>query len=445
MRTGVRTAKIESTHDSSGNFDSDSSRFLRIERMIAMGELVGNVVHELSNPLTSIIGNAQRLLARQTNSENTAAAKQILFEAERTIAILSPLLSNVREPEFELKSLSLNQVVLQALESKRERFSSAGIRLRMELDPSLPLIRGDAGRLRQVILNLLRNARQSMEGTETAGEITVRTKQAPPGSVALEIEDSGPGIPLQNLPRLFQPFFTTKPPGEGTGLGLAIASSIMREHNGEIRASNSSSGGAVFKLILPALRETSANLQGNESRSPGEEARRADPKINDVVPGGETFSATNLRAMRVLVVEDEPTVAGLIGEVLGEEGAAADLALNGCAALEKANHSPYDLVICDIKLPDLDGREIFRQLTAAGRVTPDKFLFVTDDIVTPGTRKFLEENRLEYLPKPFRLEELIQKISNVWHSRKPALQSHQDSTPRSLPNKSLKAKAAKKR
>jgi DNA-binding response OmpR family regulator len=147
---------------------------------------------------------------------------------------------------------------------------------------------------------------------------------------------------------------------------------------------------------------------------------------------------------RVLVVEDEPTVAKLIGEVLEEAGMHVEVAISARKALERARSEVYDLVICDIKMPDLDGREMYRMLTEEGRATREQLLFVTGDIVTPSTREFLQANRLAFVAKPFRLEELMERIRQMLELESSGVSSRGEQ-PQKLAIKSAAKRSSAKR
>jgi CheY-like chemotaxis protein len=229
----------------------------------------------------------------------------------------------------------------------------------------------------------------------------------------LEVEDDGPGVPQAILARIFDPFFTTKPAGVGTGLGLAIVLSVVREHGGRVQVLNPPGGGAVFQIELPAsprrMQQVAAgSWQEKEKNLLPETARRT-----EIEKQPSTVAARNGTGTRVLVVEDEPTVARLIADVLEDEGFRVDVMLDGREALDRAAREPYDLVICDMKMPGLDGQHFYESLRRAGNPLRERFLFVTGDIVASQTREFLERNQLPHVAKPFRVEELTEKVHRV--------------------------------
>ncbi len=388
------------------------TKLLQTEKLAALGQMVSGVAHELSNPLTSIQGYAHRLLARQDLPGRTEEVRQIYQEAERASAILRQLLLNARETLPERRLVSLNQIVQRALDLQRFSLAAEKIRMEIDLDSALPFVLGDPGHLQQVLMNLVGNARQAIEHHGQGGTIRLRTKRIGERRVLLEVADNGPGIPQAILARIFDPFFTTKPAGVGTGLGLAIVLSVVREHGGQVHVLSPPQGGAVFQIELPAAAETPRD-EALGSPLPGwnnflPEAVEDAGRENRPAPAVETGKGAH-----VLVVEDEPTVARLIADVLEDEGMHVEVLLDGREALDCAARQTFDLVICDMKMPGLDGQHFYKSLESSGNPLRERFLFVTGDIIAAQTREFLERNHLPHVAKPFRVEELTEKVHDV--------------------------------
>lgn len=388
------------------------SRLLQTEKLAALGQMLSSIAHELSNPLTSVLGYAQRLLVRQDAAARSEEARQIYQEAERASTILRQLLLNARETLPERRAISLNQIVMRVMELKRFSLAAEKIHVEMDLDSGLPPVHGDSGQLQQVLMNLIGNAQHALEQLDQGGTIRLRTRGIGQRRVLLEVEDNGPGIPQAIQARIFDPFFTTKPAGVGTGLGLSIVLSVVREHGGQVHVISPPQGGAKFQIELPAASE----------RQRAETSTLAAPEKRSARPDALPFAASSDRPSapfesreipRVLVVEDEPTVARLIADVLEEEGMHADVLLDGREALDRAARESYDLVICDMKMPGLDGQHFLRTLQRTGNPLRDRFLFVTGDVIAAQTREFLERNRLPHVAKPFRVEELTEKVREV--------------------------------
>jgi CheY-like chemotaxis protein len=218
----------------------------------------------------------------------------------------------------------------------------------LDLDPVLPFIHGDPGQLQQVLMNLIGNSRHAIEGQGKGGTIRVKTRRIAEKRVLLEVSDDGPGIPQAIQARIFDPFFTTKPAGVGTGLGLAIVLSIVREHGGKLHLTSGLGQSIVFSIEFPAV-EIPWPAIGDTS------ARRArfqglpSPESLETVHAGATLAAW--AGTRVLVLEDEPTVARLIADVLEDEGLLVDILLDAREALDRADRVSYALAICDMSIP----------------------------------------------------------------------------------------------
>ena len=394
------------------------------EKLAALGELVSGVAHELSNPLTSIVGYAQRLLVRHDDLQHREEIRRIFIEAERASAILRQMLLTARETSRDGSRISLNDVVQRTVELQRLVFAAHKIAIELDLDRNAPPVLGDAGQLQQVLTNLLANARQALEHQESGGVIRVRTAatEAPSG-VRLEVSDNGPGIPSHLVPRIFDPFFTTKPAGAGTGLGLSIVTAIVREHRGQVRVYNSPGGGATFTIDLPAAdtrREAEIEGSGFSTAELPKRTVRARSSLRARTP-----APSRNRVPTVLVVEDEPTVAQLIADVLRDEGFRVDSVLNGRDARRRVAVEEFDLVICDMKMPDFDGAQFYQALVRAKNPLHHRFLFVTGDVLAARTREFLERSRIPYVAKPFRVEELTEKVSQVLGEESGSLEPHE--------------------
>ncbi|HYL62038.1 MAG TPA: ATP-binding protein [Candidatus Methylomirabilis sp.] len=415
---GRRLGRLEIYRDLSAH-RVFQARLLQTEKLAALGQLVTGVAHELSSPLTSILGYSQRLLVRKDLAGRTQEARQIYQEAERASAMLRQLLLTARESRPECKKVSLNQIVLRAMEL--QRFASAAEKtcIELDLDPTLPFVLGDAGQLQQVLMNLIGNARQAIVQEGRGGTIQLRTARSGERRVVLEVADDGPGIPPTVLPRIFDPFFTTKPPDVGTGLGLSIVLSVVREHGGQVNVSSPPGSGARFSIELPVAAEA--------SNEPSRRVASANHQTSKAATGAGSHagslhalpSRAKHREARVLVLEDEPTVARLIADVLEDEGLHVDVLLDAREALEHAAREPYDLFICDMKMPGLDGQHFFQSLANTHSPLQDRFLFVTGDIIASQTQEFLERHQVSHLAKPFRVEELTEKVFSLLESHLP--------------------------
>jgi signal transduction histidine kinase/ActR/RegA family two-component response regulator len=395
------------------------SRLLQTDKLAELGQMVTGIAHELSNPLTSILGYAQRLLLRRDPMGDSHEARQIFQEAERATAILRQLLLSARESRPERRSVALNQIVSRTLELQRFSLAADNVHVQLDLEPVLPFVQGDAGQLQQVLMNLIGNARQAIEEQGKGGTIRVKTKRIAERRVLLEVSDDGPGIPQAIQARIFDPFFTTKPAGVGTGLGLAIVLGIVREHGGQLHLTSKVGRGTIFSIELPAIAAVEIPLPAS-SGAPGLRPRLdtlSAPDLHETAPAGSVLAAW--AGNRVLVLEDEPTVARLIADVLEDEGLRVDVLLDPREALDRTGREEYALAICDMKMPELDGEQFYQALAREKNPLRERFLFVTGDVLAAHTRDFLERNHLPHVAKPFRVEELTEKIRGVLEATSP--------------------------
>jgi signal transduction histidine kinase/ActR/RegA family two-component response regulator len=395
------------------------SKLMQTEKLAELGQMVTGIAHELSNPLTSILGYAQRLLLHRDAAGDSYEARQILQEAERASAILRQLLLSARDSRPERRRVALNQVISRTLELQHFNATSKAVHVQLDLDPVLPFVQGDAGQLQQVLMNLLANARHAIEEQGKGGTIRVRTARLAEKRVLLEVSDDGPGIPQAIRARIFDPFFTTKPAGVGTGLGLGIVLDIVREHGGKLHLTSGLGQGTTFSIELPAATATDMPLPATGGNRPAHSRipPLAAPEPLETVHAGVTLGPW--AGTRVLVLEDEPTVARLIADVLQDEGLRVDVLLDAHEALHRAAHRQYALAICDMKMPELDGEHFYQALVRAKNPLRDRFLFVTGDVLAAHTRNFLQRNNLPHVAKPFRVEELTEKIRTLLEATSP--------------------------
>jgi PAS domain S-box-containing protein len=224
-------------------------QIVQSERLAAMGAMIGGVAHELNNPLTSILGVSDLL---QDSQSTDAARKQITIlqqQARRAAEIVQNLTFFSRPPAPGKRTVNLAEIVERTLNLHAYALRKSNITVDFLRESALPPAEGDPHQLMQVFLNLILNAEQAIREIRDRGTLRIRLGNTP-DSVWATFQDDGPGIPVEILPSIFDPFYTTKRPGRGTGLGLSICKAVMREHNGSIEAANAPGGGAVFTVTL---------------------------------------------------------------------------------------------------------------------------------------------------------------------------------------------------
>jgi two-component system NtrC family sensor kinase len=220
------------------------------DRLASVGHLSSGLAHEINNPLTSVITFSSLLLQRELPDDVREDIKMINDEAQRAARLVTNLLAFVRKQPQEKQPVNINEGIRKALELRAYEQKANNIGVDIQLAPGLPRILGSSSRLQQVFINIIINAEYFMHEAHGKGTLIIKTEKEG-NYVRASFADDGPGIPEDNIERLFTPFFTTKESGKGTGLGLSICHGIVNEHNGRIWAENKPGKGAVFKVEFP--------------------------------------------------------------------------------------------------------------------------------------------------------------------------------------------------
>ena len=379
-------------------------QLLQSEKMSAIGQLIAGVAHDLNNPLASVVGFSD-LLGEAPDvpprlAEPLAVIRQ---EAERASGIVRNLLSFARRQEGERQLQSIRPILESTHQLLKNQLLAAHVELTLTFEPGLPEVAVHANQIKQVFVNIINNAAQAIATTRYkggGGHIDIVTKCEPDG-LSVNISDNGPGIPEAVAHRVFEPFFSTKSEGEGTGLGLSICLGIVKEHGGDIRVDPGGAGsgrGATFTVELPT------GVRADLGRLPG----ASDPDAT--TRGGSPERAERLR---VLVVDDEPHILHYMQATLESWGHEVAVANDGSQALKRALMQPFDLIICDLRMPRLGGREMFQTLARMHPTVADRIIFATGDTVRGDTLQFLEELGRPFLQKPFKLDALRRVLAGV--------------------------------
>lgn len=370
-----------------------SHQLLQAEKMAALGQTVSGVAHELNNPLATILTWAERLAARPVDAGTKRGLQTILSESERAAKIARNLLTFARKRNTTRTLVNLNAIVRDtlALRSYEQRVSN--VTTLEALAGGLPPIFADPHQVKQVFLNLVINAEQAMLAANGRGTLILRTWYSDEDErVVLEINDDGPGVPQAVQTKIFDPFFTTKAVGKGTGLGLTVACAIVEEHGGQIRVISTPGSGASFFVSLPATAG----------------ARRVAP-----TPAPAPLAPPTGNSAAVLVVEDEPALAAAVADALTDAGYRVECAADGEEALDRVGNGIFDLVICDLKMPRLDGPSFYRLLSTRKPALARRVIFVTGDVAGTETERFLLDTGCRWLLKPFRLNELLRVARDI--------------------------------
>jgi len=246
-----RARLLARSESSIENLQRLQAQMVQSEKLVSLGELAAGAAHEINNPLTAILGYSDLLADDESLPERArATAGKIREQARRTKNLLQNLLSFARQVPAERTLLDINTVVTNAVQLRALDLHSGGSTIDLQLESVLPGVRGDNNQLMQVFFNIISNGLEAMSERGGSGKLTIRT-QRDRGNVMVLFSDTGPGIKEPH--RVFDPFYTTKAVGKGTGLGLSICYGIVQEHGGRITCYNGQSGGAVFRVELPAV------------------------------------------------------------------------------------------------------------------------------------------------------------------------------------------------
>jgi two-component system NtrC family sensor kinase len=378
------------------------SQLVHSEKMYALGMLVSGVAHELNNPLTSILGYAELLNSREGDSRKQHMLGRVAREAKRAGRIVNNLLTFSRKHKPAKTLVDLNEILLDVLEFRAYEQGVRNIVVERHLSPDLPGVLVDPHQFQQVFLNLITNAEQAIvDSKASSGRIAV-TSDTHGDSVRVQVSDNGPGIPPEEIERIFLPFFTTKEVGRGTGLGLAICYGIVEEHGGHISVRSAADEGASFVVEVPAAAEdVVAAATADEDAEP----------VDLAAASG-----------RLLVVDDEAPIIELVTDFLESKGWEVESAREGTEALEVVGDGRFDVLLVDLRMPGMDGQAFFEELRRRRPELAERVIFATGDVGSGNTARYLDELDNTLLRKPFNLDELTRVIARV-------AGRHGDSTP----------------
>ncbi|MCG8547644.1 MAG: ATP-binding protein, partial [Alphaproteobacteria bacterium] len=274
-----------------------------------------------------------------------------------------------------------------ALEITTYSLRTSGIDVAVRLAKDLPPVLADEDQMRQVLTNLIVNARHALQEVDAPRRLRIcTTYHRQRNEVVVQVKDNGPGIPPEIRSRVFEPLFTTKEVGEGTGMGLALCHRIVEAHDGHIEVRDGSGRGAILVMRLPCAER--------ESRFP-RLSRRADD---------------HAAGCRILVVDDEYDVGHVIAEVLEQAGHAVETVGSGGMALERLKRQRFDVILSDIRMPGMDGPSFYRVLTDSYPEQVEGLAFITGDTLSPWVRDFLDASERPYLEKPLVPSDLIELV-----------------------------------
>ena len=364
------------------------------EKLAALGSLLAGVAHELNNPLSVVVARAV-LLEEQGHPAIRGAAAKIRTAAERCARIVHTFLAMARQQPPVRGPVAINDVVCAALDITAYTVRTSGIEVSPDLAADIPLVLADADQLHQVLLNLIINAQHVLQDRPGRRRIQVSSRFDPSaGTVRVAVADNGPGIPEHLRTRVFEPYFTTKPSGLGTGVGLAVSHSIAEAHGGTLVLDCPEMGGAVFTITLPVS--------------------SAEARLADAEPSGDASAARR----KVLIVDDEAEIRELLAEILNGAQHRVATVGSGREALERMAAERYDVILTDVRMPDIDGRTLYREIERRWPEQIAGVVFVTGDSLASSLRDFATECGRPVIEKPFVPSDVRRVVAEVAASRR---------------------------
>jgi PAS domain S-box-containing protein len=361
------------------------------EKLAAMGSLLANVAHELNNPLSVVMVQADLLSEEVKNKALAERIKVVGQSAERCVSIVQNFLALARRTPPHRAHVDLNVIIEEAMTVLAYTLQVDNVEVSQDLAADLPPLWADRHQLHQVLVNLITNAHQALSEIHSPRRLVLTTRyDSLLNLVTLEVADSGPGIRPELRERIFEPFFTTKPPGIGTGLGLPICKGIIEGHGGTISIESQVGAGTMFRINLPVEAVPVGVL--------------ATPMSEILVP---------VKDKAILIIDDEPGIVSALAYLLSRDGYHVDTAGNGRLALEKLHRQFYDLILCDLRMPELDGPGLYREIEEHLPHLLRRIIFLTGDTLSSEARDFLEKAGVSRLNKPFRAAEVRRAVQQA--------------------------------
>ena len=347
------------------------------EKLAALGSLLAGVAHELNNPLSVVVARAI-MLEEESYPAAQVAASKIRTAAERCARIVRTFLAMARQQPPERVPVAINDVASAALDIAAYTVRTSSIEVAVDLAEDIPPILADPDQLHQVVLNLIVNAQQVLRDRAGPRRIRVASRYDPDARVIrIAVADNGPGIPEHLRARVFEPYFTTKPTGLGTGMGLAVSHGIVEAHGGTLTLDCPEMGGAVFTITLPVCPLDASGVDPGPARE------------------------ANATPRRILIVDDEADIRETLAEILSGAQHNVATAGSGREALERMAAEHYDVILTDIRMPDLDGRTLYREIERRWPEQASRVVFVTGDSLASTLHEFARECGRPVIEKPF--------------------------------------------
>ncbi len=361
------------------------------EKLSALGELLAGVAHELSNPLSVVVGYSLMLRDQVQDETLLRRVEHIANSADRCAKIVKMFLAMARQHPTHVAACDLRDIVETSLGISTGALRSHGARIILDFEDGQSLVNGDADQLSQVYTNLITNAGHALAGKAGAGILRITCRSSPHGDkVILDVCDNGPGVPFEIRQRIFEPFFTTRETGVGTGVGLAFCHRIITAHDGTLTLHDAPGGGAIFRITLPSVSAHEVSQ---------------DILVDPAPPEG--------RNRRILVLDDEEVLGQMLNSILSEAGYRVEVFTKAEDAVRRCAETTFDIILSDIRMPGMDGQAFQRALGTVAPQQADRLIFLTGDALNPGLVRFLESCGRPYLEKPVAPETLLNAVDQI--------------------------------
>lgn len=375
-------------------------KLLQTEKLASLGTFVSGIAHELNNRLLPVLVYSELLQESLLGEKELKLIKTINRSAIGAKHIVESLLRFSRQEKLHKSYVNLNHVLTGVVNILHYRMSSGAISLKLDLDKSLPMTYADERQIEQVFVNIINNACDAIEEKgEEGGEIEIRSYFTE-GDIFFDIANKGPEIPKERLEKIFDPFYTSKEVGKGTGLGLSLCYGIIHEHGGDITVM-SEPGRTLFTIRIPMITtEESVSQSLPNSREMGR-----------VEEGKNT--------KRILVVDDEEDQLDVMRHILGDKYSVVGVN-SGKDAIDRLEKEKYDLVVCDVKMPGIDGSGVYDWIREHRPFMERRILFSTGDMLGPKAEKIIGKIGDNYIIKPYNVEEFLRKIEEILGQDEPS-------------------------
>jgi two-component system CheB/CheR fusion protein len=396
-----RVAELQQAHESLRHEISERQRMqeslFQQEKLAALGTLLANVAHELNNPLAVAALQLDNLQEEREPGSWMEDLKTLRQAVERCNSVVQSFLALARQQAPTRSAVALNAVIGDVLVLLGHALEADGITLHLHLAEDLPLVWADSHQLHHVVANLITNAHHALreEAVPSKHLTLTTTTNAERTQVTLDVADTGSGIPADQQRRVFEPFFTTKAQGVGNGLGLPLCRNVVEGHGGTIRITSQLGHGTTVSVALPV----------------------AAPDLSSPEASPEPVELEQAQRRTILLIDDEPGVQRALTRLLRRSGHDITVVANGHEGLVAIQERSYDIILCDMRMPGLDGPGFYRELEHRHPHLLSRIIFLTGDVLSSEALAFFARVKRPRLEKPFRAQEVRRVILQMLEER----------------------------